>query len=55
VHEVWQRGGIFNMQKGLTEQLMTTATEIGQNLIVQKLQSCIAVVKECILAVCKKK
>ena len=43
------------MQKDRNEKLLTTATEIGQNLIVQKLQSCIAVVKESMLAVCKKK
>lgn len=37
VDERRQRGGIFNVQKHHNEKLMTSATETGQNLIVQNL------------------
>lgn len=43
------------MQKDCNEKLMSTATEIGQNLIIQMLRLCIAVVKESMPVRCKKK
>lgn len=50
-----QRRSFSNEQEDSKEKLISTAIEIGQNLIVQKLQLSIVGMKESMLSICKKK